>query len=295
MGEYINISISKPRRMIILSLCIVILTQLIISCTYFKRIDHPSILRAGVIFETITLLSLACTFFAVQFVPFLHRHSYLFLNSGLYIWIIANVFDVLDEEYAQPFWLSVFGEDLMRSLGMVLCTVGVFSAVKFANMSFKELRVISKTDPLTELSNRRGFYDALDENINKVFAVLIIDLDNFKSINDNFGHEHGDEILRSFSKILNEFTNANSFSARLGGEEFALCILGGDINEAKKTSQELLNQTRTVMITENSFLTASIGVSMKLKGDMPQDVISIADKALFIAKNSGRDRYCVQY
>lgn len=163
---------------------------------------------------------------------------------------------------------------------------------------FDEIKNKANKDYLTGLFNRRYLFDVgnkiyEDCKINdKIFAIAIIDIDNFKNINDTYGYDVGDMALKEVSKILNKEIMSNALISRLGGEEFCICFY----NRTEKDIDELLENIRKKF--ENNIInynnkeikyTISIGYSFRF-GKNIDSMINNADKYLYFAKNEGRNR-----
>ncbi|WP_245600569.1 diguanylate cyclase [Sulfurospirillum arcachonense] len=125
-------------------------------------------------------------------------------------------------------------------------------------------------------------------------TLLIIDIDNFKKVNDTYGHDVGDAVLKEFAKII--FSNVREFDvfARWGGEEFILLLPQTNINSGYKLAEKLRNIIMTSHFDTIDTLTCSIGISTLLKGDKSEYVIKRADNALYKAKNTSRNRTIIE-
>lgn len=163
---------------------------------------------------------------------------------------------------------------------------------------FDEIKNKANKDYLTGLYNRRYLFDVgnkiyEDCKLNgKIFAIAIIDVDNFKNINDIYGHDIGDIALKEVSKILNEEILSNALISRLGGEEFCICFY----NRTEKQIDELLENIRerfenNIIVYDNKEInyTISIGYSFDFGKNM-DNMINNADRYLYFAKNEGRNR-----
>lgn len=168
----------------------------------------------------------------------------------------------------------------------------------------KELERIASTDELTGVFNRRRILTIGTEMVQRFSTlkrqgcVLILDLDNFKSINDTFGHNIGDEVLRRFTKSCERVLRPTDRLGRLGGEEFCVLLDSTDADIAKTVAHRLLQAirlTRTEDIMEERMITASIGLTeIQPNHRTIESVLHDADLALYEAKRTGRDRVCVQ-
>ncbi len=158
-------------------------------------------------------------------------------------------------------------------------------------------------DALTGLANRRAFDRTLDIEMERSkrahtpLSLAIFDLDNFKSINDTYGHPKGDEVLATFAQMLQATTRRYDLAARYGGEEFALIMAGSGVVKAQRLLKRLLREFKEVefMAPDNSEtfnVTCSVGLTC-YKGSIemtPAEVLELADGALYEAKNSGKDQ-----
>lgn len=168
------------------------------------------------------------------------------------------------------------------------------------NLARAELRHIARTDQLTGLLNRRGFEEAAasmlaDARKAKTSVVaLMCDLDHFKAINDQFGHEFGDRVLIETANVFRSFGEQNDvLVARHGGEEFAAFAIGAPVDQAMKYANTLRRACAATPISGNGFstrLTISIGLTVSEKATDLSQIMRAADQALYAAKNGGRDR-----
>ncbi|GAB1582429.1 GGDEF domain-containing protein [Phyllobacterium phragmitis] len=158
------------------------------------------------------------------------------------------------------------------------------------------------TDGLTGMQNRRYFDEALKEylaqfgRINKPVGLMILDLDHFKSINDTYGHDVGDAVLREVARCLKDYTRYHDVVARLGGEEFAVVAPNMDKDLLAKLAERIRKAVSEINLTiEEAQLrvTTSIGVAVWDRRESWQEFYRRADKQLYKAKNLGRDRVCV--
>jgi diguanylate cyclase (GGDEF)-like protein len=154
----------------------------------------------------------------------------------------------------------------------------------------------SRVDHLTGVPNRRALNQWIDEeNVDSpdYGAVLMVDLDHFKSINDRFGHEIGDQVLVSVAQALESKLGAFARIARIGGEEFAVFIDAEHCEAAQALSlvaRKTVAAIRFASPLEELHVTASIGLALRQKGDSLRDSMRCADMALYEAKASGRNK-----
>ena len=156
----------------------------------------------------------------------------------------------------------------------------------------KELEVLASTDPLTQIHNRRKFFELssirFEQNNNDLYTVMI-DVDKFKDINDKYGHQTGDEILKLVANAIKENLNSDDILGRIGGEEFAIVYNSKDslhIEKIEKLRQEVEN------LTYNGIkVTISLGLTKRIKEDKNIDrLLTRADNALYEAKGTGRNK-----
>jgi diguanylate cyclase (GGDEF)-like protein len=167
----------------------------------------------------------------------------------------------------------------------------------------RELERLANTDPLTGLYNRRLFMDRLNQEVQRIrrhpscLSVVILDLDHFKLVNDQHGHDAGDRVLRAVAKQLQEVKRGSDIAARLGGEEFALLLPATDASGAQHLAQRLRAAIEVIDITAeigtHGPVTASIGLATVTGNvDDPNQLLKRADDALYQAKDGGRNRVC---
>lgn len=159
-----------------------------------------------------------------------------------------------------------------------------------------ELDQLAKTDVLTELLNRRCCDESLNESISMFkrfkqgFCVILVDIDFFKSINDNFGHDAGDDVLKEFAKLLSSSVREVDKVFRWGGEEFIILMPHTDIENGSALAERLRIKIENHNFHSNNPLTASFGVT-EYQGDLTKHLfIEQADKALYKAKQRGRNQ-----
>lgn len=152
------------------------------------------------------------------------------------------------------------------------------------------LRADAGTDALTLLANRRALDTALAglKHDVPVTALLMLDLDRFKSFNDNFGHQAGDEVLRETGKLLRAAVRPGDLVARYGGEEFVILLPGADGVAAERVGQRVLAAFRAHPWPLRP-VTISIGIAVASSADTPETLLQRADEALYRSKQAGRD------
>jgi diguanylate cyclase len=160
------------------------------------------------------------------------------------------------------------------------------------------LRTAVSIDSMTQLANRSHFDDRLDEVLklkqryNDSFFVMIIDVDNFKVINDSYGHQAGDRILKGVAFKLKNTLRDSDFVARFGGDEFALLLIKADQKSAANLAWKIcenLRDSRFLLDGNDITVTVSIGAAEAVAGDTADSLLRRADIALYHVKDSGRN------
>jgi diguanylate cyclase (GGDEF)-like protein len=162
------------------------------------------------------------------------------------------------------------------------------------------LRADADLDSLTGLANRRRFRVALAREVERwrryrvPCALLMLDIDHLKSVNDKFGHPVGDSVIRQIAQTLKEVSRDNDTAARLGGEEFALLLAGVDLDRAVLAAERLRAVLSSKRVEGVGTVTVSIGVAgCPENATSERALYSASDEALYVSKNSGRDRVSV--
>ena len=165
----------------------------------------------------------------------------------------------------------------------------------------KEFAALARVDVLTNLPNRRQFEERMDEALarhqrtHQSLAIMFIDVDKFKGINDSLGHAAGDEVLTQFAKRLKNSVRNTDIVARYAGDEYIIIIDGFKVSsELETVAKKILASIRKPMDigTMSLHVTASIGIANVDANDkLAAPVIARADEALYVAKRSGRDRF----
>jgi protein-histidine pros-kinase len=168
----------------------------------------------------------------------------------------------------------------------------VIAPIETSNSAWREL---ATTDALTGALNRRSFEAKTSALIDAsegqtTLAVILVDIDHFKEINDRFGHDIGDAVLRAFAQRLLQASKRRDCLFRLGGEEFALLLPHTDLPAACAFAEVLRRSLEAAPFAGAGFLTASFGVATLMPGDTLESLTKRADRALYQAKGQGRNR-----
>lgn len=159
----------------------------------------------------------------------------------------------------------------------------------------KELEKISKTDALTQLNNRRKFDEKMQEylggNSKKHHALILLDIDNFKTINDELGHSKGDDALINLGVLLETLVHYPEQVYRVGGEEFAITLPEiSDRSELEKWANNLCTQISSTEILAERSITASVGAVLFNTGDKRETVLKNVDNAMYTSKSNGKNQ-----
>ncbi|MBM7035999.1 diguanylate cyclase [Vibrio ulleungensis] len=168
-------------------------------------------------------------------------------------------------------------------------------------MLVQQLEELAVRDPLTGLYNMRPFYQFVDSEITQAsqdsseFGLLFIDIDHFKTINDSFGHQFGDFVLKQFAHLLQQDLMETNKFFRYGGEEFVIMLPNINRDKCKDIALRLINIVRNYTFElgqESTSITISIGGAIYPIDSLDQvELIKLADQALYRAKSEGRDCY----
>ena len=192
--------------------------------------------------------------------------------------------------------------ELLARIGVGRRTIGLHREIEAKNKLLEEM---AHTDSLTGLPNRRAIEEWAARQLRGAarhgFAIWVAnaDLDNFKSINDSYGHDAGDRVLQKFSEVLRESTRASDISGRMGGDEFLLVMTHLDEKSTRLTVERLRKQFAALQFSfggETVSVTASFGIA-GFQGKEPPDFTKLvrqADKALYSGKRAGRNQVTVE-
>ncbi|MCO4312164.1 GGDEF domain-containing protein [Pectobacterium versatile] len=220
----------------------------------------------------------------------LNHTSALSIRLGLHVWICSATFDFMDEFVYQTKFIGYYVEDLLKIIGMFGVGFGVYNLIQQINNKYVEARIQSFSDELTQLPNRRFFINELKKLEAKTPYLFIIDIDNFKVINDKYGHTKGDEILSKFGHILSRFDNSEVVATRIGGEEFAIILYAGTQARAEKLAREVLKNANKIIIKNMHHLSVSIGAGKKQPQEPTEHFMKRVDVALYQAKSTGKGK-----
>lgn len=207
---------------------------------------------------------------------------FLLLNSSLAS--MAGGLNLIERDTA-----SVLAS-LLYIPAMLMIIYSFNKFISYVNVNYNSAVRLSLTDELTGLPNRRHLNVKLREIEDRSGVICIADIDHFKKINDTYGHEAGDNVLKNIGLRLKNIMKDNVFISRSGGEEFAIIIFDDtDIERVVRNIKTSVSDGCNGSIS----VTLSIGAAIKQKNDSSSDVITAADDALYRAKKAGRN--CIMY
>lgn len=221
--------------------------------------------------------------------------GFTFLFFGLFVTTLNHI-------YIYDHHIVKIATRLLFVFGYSLLAIGVTKWVKYNELRHDELSLQANTDELTGILNRRSFSSFLKFELNKAkksatsFSLIILDIDFFKSVNDNHGHLFGDEVLKNLAFLMNKSFRSGDKICRWGGEEFAILLPNTSLANAQTVAEKIRKIVANQPFSHDGTIinyTISLGISESLNSDQNiESVISRADEALYEAKNNNRN--CVR-
>ena len=192
-------------------------------------------------------------------------------------------------------WVEVHTSDVPGPDGASLGVLGQIVDVTGRRQLENRLRHLADHDSLTGLINRRRFEEELERHVSHGRrygmdgALLVLDLDGFKDVNDQYGHRAGDRVLAGVAAVLRNRLRATDVVARFGGDEFAVLLPHAQAPEAEKVAKTIAEAIATEVTVPGGHLSASVGFALFEEGVLsPDDVLSAADAAMYAKKGGGR-------
>jgi len=274
-----------------------IITGIAITSTTLALCLIPDINTKKIINDTLTgIFFIGASLIALRVKgPILNRTiSTIYITFGTVFFLLVLVLTNFFTAYNAEFLIFLF-----HGSWAIIGAATVLTA--YVIHLFKLLEKEANTDPLTGLLNRRGFIDnianltrALNAPDEKLY-ILMADLDNFKAVNDTYGHAFGDQLICKTAHILKKKTPFQQIAARMGGEEFAFAFAASSLVQAKTLAEHIcktLANTKLETDTDKISFTISIGIAEGVPGEELAIMLDRADEALYLAKRSGRN--CVK-
>lgn len=193
-------------------------------------------------------------------------------------------------------WTDTTVSGIYNEKGDFKGMLGVTRDISSQKKMQEEITKISITDKLTQIYNRVKLDEVLENELKRSmrskssFSVIMADIDKFKLVNDNYGHQVGDIVLSEVSKILKDNSRSIDVIGRWGGEEFIIILPNSNLSGAKILAEKLRVKIENAKFTKAGNITCSFGVAEYIEGDTSDDLVSRADAALYRAKDNGRNR-----
>ncbi|OTH00151.1 GGDEF domain-containing protein [Acinetobacter sp. ANC 4973] len=223
---------------------------------------------------------------------FLILSNYLSLQGQI---SYAPLFNLSTSPYQNKFWVI----SMLYFIVPILIICLILFEILLSQWRHREqlIQHLSQIDPLTNTLNRRSIkacLEKLEHKPTKAYALILIDLDHFKQINDQYGHNKGDETLIQVSQALSQIIRDNDVVGRFGGEEFILILHQSSLAQAENIAERCRQAIQALHLLSNVGdiikVTASFGVAFSSTETNPQKLLSQADKALYEAKACGRNQ-----
>ncbi len=269
-------------------------------CELPKTLKLSYVLPVAIVVVTIVALADFATgvevrIFPLYFLPVALTAWYAKARWGIVIasvsgmaWMLSNL--LAGKQYSSP---VVWGINVFVQITAFALVSSLISLLK-SSLALEE--GLSRRDALTALPNSRAFYETADvlmaeaRRYNNPITFAYLDLDNFKSVNDLYGHEQGDEVLRQVATILSEHTRASDVLARIGGDEFVLLLPNTNPDGAKVLLNRVCYATAEAMQMRKWPVTVSIGAVCFLRAPSTvEDGVKQTDSLMYRAKESGKN------
>lgn len=210
------------------------------------------------------------------------------LGTGIYLDDVEN--DIKSVAYSAVWVIAV--------IFIIITLISVLVSKHF----LKEMCELARHDPLTSLQTRRSLSEEIpiyisshDRGIKKVLAVIFLDIDFFKKVNDTYGHSYGDKVLAQVGKSILQSIRTNDIGVRFGGEEFVVVMLCDSEKEAVEVAsriREVVGKINFEYKNKSFVITLSGGIAFRQEGELFENLLQRADNNLYKAKETGRDRLC---
>lgn len=197
------------------------------------------------------------------------------------------------------FWDYAISVIAPAAIATPVC-VWLFTRIEQINQAYIQLDALASTDYLTQFLNRRAFTHAVIDAAadRSLQAMLVLDVDRFKTVNDSYGHECGDDALRRIADAIRAVMQPGDLAGRLGGEEFGLYLAIATPGEAVMRAEQVRNAVAQIDFRPAAMshpLSVSIGLSVSTAPTAFDEMFRVADRSLYEAKVSGRNRVAAAY
>jgi len=240
------------------------------------------------------------TFFIFYLIPILWvawvvdtNAGYVTAILGVFVWGVADNYS--GHQYSAQAYLVW---DVLVRLGFFVANVYMIGRLRHA---INREKAAARTDHLTGVANSKAFFEMTQLEIQrcrrdqKPLSVAFLDCDNFKEVNDRFGHAKGDEFLRQVANTLKKDLRTTDILARVGGDEFAMVLPDADAQDANTIFVRLRNSLDDAMRARGFIVTMSVGVaSFSTPPKEVKDLVAQADKFMYAVKKHGKNRVNIQ-
>ncbi len=230
------------------------------------------------------------------------------VNIAFFLLITCTLLFYPDNQFLGADYSTLFKTRLIYSFLTITFLSGCYELSRKQSYQYvkdlsREYEELSKYDPLTGVSNRRSATAKLENEQRKTFegsvplSIILCDVDHFKAVNDEFGHETGDQVLIQLAKLLSDSLRQEDLVARWGGEEFLLILPGTDREGAHAIAEKIhrrLAESALKVSDRVLSITISMGLAEVTGDEDIKTAIALADKYLYQAKKAGRNRTCSQ-
>lgn len=236
-------------------------------------------------------------------------------NEDLYVKLLFYItHQIFNIEQAKTLWDEIIkhkdylSKILKRNVEITVATLDYLTNIKdeiknpklIGEAFMGKIAEISSIDPLTKLYNRYYFLIKMEEEIkrykryNSTFSIIFIDIDDFKKVNDAYGHQKGDEVLVELSSIISKSLRDLDICARYGGEEFIIILPHTDINSAEEIAERIRRKVEKYY-SKDLKITISIGMAnCPVSAATTRYLINRADRALYVSKKGGKNRITIK-
>lgn len=216
-------------------------------------------------------------------------------NAIIMAYVLANLFGIIYNRNMNRYQRLQYG-DLLYEQGL---NERLDREIQQREKLQKKLLKMTRTDPLTKIFNRRYFVEQLELEIheagryNSLFSLLTLDIDYFKKINDQYGHQEGDRVLLKFSQKIGSLLRKSDLLARVGGEEFVILASKTTKEAAFVLGEKIRKNVEKAKLSSHQKITVSIGIAEYIAGVDTTEMMGRSDQALYKAKEEGRNRVVV--
>ena len=220
------------------------------------------------------------------------------INETYLVAIAGILFTILGYFLSPSIVSAMHAVIINRALAVIIIVASALLVIrhKKAHQHIEDLNILTTTDPLTGVKNRLAFDRIMEEEIvrdiryKRDLSLAIIDIDNLKNINDTFGHDKGDEVIKGAADEIRNAVRKTDPVCRLGGDEFAIIFIETDIEKARSLVETIRNKIAHNPILEAAEVTVSIGIAKLDDNDNTATLYKRADEALYLSKRQGRNR-----